>query len=523
MLGLRANDCRSGDVLAEEQAQAARKEDVLNALSQIATKFRTRIGESLASVQGHNTPLPDATTPSLEALEAYSAALKVELATSSLAAVPLLKRAIAIDPQFAMAHAMLGLDYSSLGESVLSLESTAKAYELRNRASDRERFFITVNYDRQVTGNLQKAHETLELWAETYPRDRDAHGLLSGFVSQGTARYEQAVQEALKAIAIDPDFTYGYVNVGFSSFYSDRPGQAEAALQRASQRKLEIPESVLLRYYLACLKGDTAGMDREAAEAKGKPAADDWMAHSQALVLARSGRLQLAREMSRRAVDLAQAEGQRERAAMYEAAAAVWEAFFGNASAAEQGAKAALELSQGHDVQYSAAFAFALAGDFSRSQALADDLDKNFPEDTSVRFNYLPTLHALYAVNHGEPAKAIDELQIAVPYELAVCSLDFNFFFGQFYPVYVRGEAYLAEHKGAEAAAEFQKILDHHGLLFGDPITAMARWQLGRAYAMSGDKNNAKSAYADFFSLWKDADPGVPILKQVKAEYTKLQ
>ena len=244
VLGLRAKTCDSGEVLTEEQVQAARKEDVLNALSQIASKFRTRVGESLATVEKHNTPLAEATTPSLEALKAYSTAIKVEFTTGAVTAVPVLKRAVEIDPKFALAYAHLGLMYSDFGESVLSMESTSKAYQLRDRASDRERFFITAMYDRQVTGNLEKAHQTLELWAQTYPRDVLPHGLLSGFASQGLGQYEKSIEEAQKALAIDPDLTPAYLNLGYSYFYLDRLGDAENTLQRASERKMEIPESV---------------------------------------------------------------------------------------------------------------------------------------------------------------------------------------------------------------------------------------------------------------------------------------
>ena len=264
-------------------------------------------------------------------------------------------------------------------------------------------------------------------------------------------------------------------------------------------------------------------MDRVAALARGKPGVEDWMLHAEALVEARSGRVQAASRMSRRALDMAQQAGQRERAATYQAAEAVWEAFFGNALAARQSATAALQLSNGRDVEYGAAFALALAGDLSRAQSLADDLERRFPEDTSVQFNYLPALRALLALNHGEPAKAIDLLQVAVPYELAVPAVDFNAFFGGLYPVYVRGLAYLAAHQGAEAAAEFQKILDHRGIVISDPVGALAHLQMGRAYAMAGDTAKAKAAYQDFLKLWKDADPDIAILKDAKAEYAKLQ
>jgi tetratricopeptide (TPR) repeat protein len=524
VLGLRAKNCRTGDILDEEQVQAAKKEDVLNALSQIASKFRTRVGESLTTIEKHDTPLPEATTPSLEALKAYSTAhQRVSFSTGAVAALPVLKRAIEIDPKFTMAHALLGLTYSAIGESVLSAESTSKAYELRDRASDRERFFITANYDREVTRNLERAKQTCELWAQTYPRDPDAPALLSGFISQGAGNYENSIEEARKAIKLDPGHSFAYVNLAYSYFYLDRLEKAEDTIQRASERKLEIPEFLVLRYYIAFLKGDRAGMEREVALSRGKSGAEDWIAHSEALVLARSGQLQLARSMSRHAVDLAQKAGNRERAATYEAGTAVWNAFFGNTAEARQSAMEALELSKGRDVKYAAAFALGLSGDASRSQALANDLERRFPEDTSVRFSYLPALRGVFALNHSKPSNAIEALQIAVPYELAIPGIAFFGFFGSLYPVYVRGEAFLAARKGTKAAAEFQKLLDHRGIVVSDPVGALARLQLGRAFALSGDKAKAKTAYQDFFTLWKDADPDIPILKQAKAEYARLQ
>ena len=522
VLGLRAKNCRTGDVLDEEQVQAARKEDVLNALSQMASGFRTRVGESLATVKEHETPLAEATTSSLEALKAYSAGRRVIFSKGIAAAVPLFKRAVEIDPQFALAQAQLGLAYSALGESVLSMESTRKAYQLRDRASDREKFFITAMYDREVTGNLEKARETLELWTQTYPRDSDPHGLLSGFSTQGTGRYEQSIEEAKKAIALDPDYAPAYVNLAYSYFYLGCSEEAEKVLQSASERHLEMDELLLLQYYMAFFKDDKPGMEREAARAQGKPGAEDWMVHSEALVLAYSGRLQQARTMSRHAVDLALQAGQRERAATYETGAAVYEGFFGNAPEARRKAKAALELSKGRGVEFAGAFALALSGDSTQVQALANDLEKRFPEDTSVRFVYLPALSGLLALNHDEPSKAIERLEVAVPNELAQTGIAFFAFFGNLYPAYVRGEAYLAARQGAEAAAEFQKILDHRGIIFSDPAAAMARLQIGRAWALAGDKAKAKTAYQDFLTLWKDTDPDIPIFKQAQAEYARL-
>ena len=523
VLGFRARNCGSGDVLDEEQAQAARKEDSLNALSQIANKFRTRAGESLATIQQHQTPLVEATTPSLEALKAYSTGVKVAFSDSFLSAVPHLKRAIELDPKFAAAYAQLGLLYSDIGESVLATENTNKAYQLRDRASDPEKFFITVIYDRQVTRNLDKARQTCELWAQTYPRDPSAHGLLAGLISQGSGKYQESIEEAEKALSLDPDFTPGYLNLAYSYFWLDRPGDAQNVLQRAAERQIEMPELLLLRYDIAFLGIDKAEMDREVALAQGKPESEDWLANSQALVLARSGHLLQANQMSRHAFLLAERTDRRETAATYETAPALWQAFFGNLSQARRSAMAALELSKGRDVEFGAAFALALAGDSVRAQALTNDLDQRFPEDTSVRFNYLPALRGLLALKRGEPSRAVEELQVAIPNESAVPGITFFASFGAFYPAYVRGEAYLASHKGGEAAAEFERILDHRGIVFGDPIGALAHLQLGRALVLSGEKTRAKAAYQDFLTLWKDADPDIPVLKQAKAEYAKLQ
>ena len=417
----------------------------------------------------------------------------------------------------------MGLMYSNIGESVLAVENTSTAYQLRDRASDRERFFITTLYDRQVTGNLEKEQQTLRLWAQTYPRDRDAHGLQSGFASVGSGQYLKTIEEANLALEIDPDFSHGYANIASAYFYLDRLTDTEKAIHNASEHKRETPDLLLLRYHVACLKGDTAGMDRAVALANGKPGVKDWMLHSQALVAALSGRLQAARTMSRDAQDLARQAGQKETAATYEAGQAVWEGLYGNTLAARRSAMAALELSHGRDVEYGAAFALALAGDWPRSQSLAGDLAKRFPEDTSVQFNYLPALRALFALSHHDARKALEVLQVVVPYELAVPAIDFNEFFGGLYPVYVRGQAYLAANQSSEAALEFQKILDHRGIVAGDPISAVARLQLGRAYARAGDQTKAKSAYQDLMMVWKDADPDIPLLKEAKSEYAKLE
>ena len=523
VLWLSAKSCTTGAVIDEEQASADRKEDVLNSLSRIASQFRKKAGESLAAIEKHSTPLEEATTSSLEALEAYTAGHNANYTKGPESAIPHFKRAIAIDRQFAMAHGMLGFMYTNLGETDMGAVSTRRAYQLRDRASEREKFFISFLYDRQVTGNLKKGQQTLESWAQTYPRDGLPLGLLAGWVTIGSGEYEKGIQAAQKAIGLDPDNPYGYVSLAIHNIRLDRFVEAGSALQRATQGKLENPEFLVDRYYLAFFKGDRAGMEREVTLAGGNPGAEDLLSGQQALVLARSGHIEHAAMMWQRAITLAQQIGHGEKAALYETSAAVCEAHFGNAAAAKRRALAALKIARGRDVEYAAAFALALSGDSSAAQTLADDLGKRFPEDTPVQFEYLPTLGALFALARNDPSNAIELLHPALAYDYAVPGTAFTAKYGGLYPAYVRGKAYLASRQGAEAAAEFQKILDHRGVVGADPIGALAHLPLGRAFALSGDKTKAKAAYQDFLALWKDADPGIPILAQAKAEYARLR
>jgi tetratricopeptide (TPR) repeat protein len=381
-------------------------------------------------------------------------------------------------------------------------------------------------YDRQVTGNLEKAYETLELWQQTYPRgDPNPLGLLGGISTHGTGRFERAIEASQEIIAAAPDVHIGYGNLASSLFFVDRFPEAESALQRAYEHKLEPGNDLVMRYNIALLKGDNDQMDRVVARAKGKPLAEHRVAHAEALALARSGRLRAARLSSSRAVNLVlqEGEGTRELAATYQAARAVWETLCGNAAEGQSAAIGALELSEGRDVQYAAGLALALSGRSSRSKTLSDDLEKRFPEDTFVKFTYAPVLRALAALGRGKPADAVERLEIARRYELAANGLNFSFYLGGLHSAYVRGEALLAGRRYAEAAAEFQNILDHRGIVGLDPIGALAHLQLGRVYRLSGDNAKAKGAYDAFLALWKDAEPDIRILKQAKAEYARLR
>jgi tetratricopeptide (TPR) repeat protein len=442
-------------------------------------------------------------------------------ASGGSAAIPHLQQAIAIDPQFAMAHAELGFRSWDMGQTALGAEEVRIAYGLRDRVSGREQLYIRMLYDREVTGNLQKELQTLESWAQTYPRDSAPRGIMAGWVAFGTGNYDRGVQASQESIRLDPDIPFSYGSLAGHNLFLDRYTQSAEALHLAAERKLEIPQYLVGRYYLAFLKGDQPGMEREIARAPAEKA-EGWMSHNQALVLAHAGRMQQARTMWERAIALAQQAGTPEIAALYEVAQAVCEAHFANGAAAKKRARAALELAKNRDVEYAAAFALALSGDLSESQRLAADLEQRFPEDTPVQFEYLPTLHALSALAHGAPSDAVEQLQRAVPYDLAMPGTAFYAKFGGLYPAYVRGEAFLAAGRGQEAAAEFQKVLNHRGIVLADPVDALARLQLGRAYVISGDIPKAKSACQDFLSLWKDADADLPVLKQARADCAKL-
>jgi len=516
VIGLKAVNCNSGDVLAEAQEQAAGKELVLKALDNAAVSLRGKLGESLSSVQKYATPLDEATTPSLEALQAYTLAVKaLAERDDNPATVSWAQRAVHLDPNFAIAYSLLGVGLHNLGELNLAAENTRKAYELRERVSEREKFNIEAGYYNFATGDLEKTRQSCELWAQTYPRDDVPHVILSGLYFV-IGQYDKGLVEAREALRLNPSSGNNHENLGFSYFFLDRLDEAQHTIEEAWAKKLDTPFLHLLEYNLAFLKNDAPGMAQQIAWATGKRGMEDVFLSTQADTAAYSGQLGRAEELSRHAIASAQNAGERETAEAYETAAALREALFGYPADARKRATAALQLSKGLDVEYQAALALALIGDTARVQALATDLSKQYPEDTIVQFKKMPTLNAQLALNRKEPLKAIEALQSATPYELGIMGTGTGL-----YPIYVRGEACLAAREGSKAGGEFQKIIDHRSIAL-NPLGALARLGLARAYALEGDTVKAKAAYQDFLTLWKDADPDIPILKAAKAEYAKL-
>lgn len=525
-LSLCARHCLTGDVLHQEQARAARQEEVFKTLAQMAKRFGTRAGESLPSMQEEPSLPTEATTSSQEAWRSYSAAMKgFQARAQSTESLSLLRRATEIDPAFAMAHAYLGRLHSDLGEPETGALDIAKAYELRESVSDRENYFITFSYHRQVTRNLELGRQTLESWKQKYPSDLVPHGFLSGFASAGLGHYDQAVEEGLKAIELDPDFSIGYENVAWAYVYSNRPSEAEALLRKAAERHIEVIQFSLVRYAIAFLGSDTAAMEREATQRQATGRTQGSFEHQEALTCAYQGRLKEAARLSDRAVSLARQGGLLERAAQFAGARAAWNALFENRREAQRSAEAALSLCRSRDADYGPAFALALLEDSAQAHEIKTNLETRYPQDTSVQFSYLPALRALEALSRGDAAKALEMTHAAASYDLAVPGTAFftGAFFGALYPVYVRGLAYSRLGRHSEAAAEFQTILDHSGLVGNDPIGSMARLQLARALSASGNRAESAAAYADLLILWKDADPDIPVSSQAKAEYAELQ
>ncbi|MGO9255897.1 MAG: tetratricopeptide repeat protein, partial [Bryobacteraceae bacterium] len=518
VIGLKAVNCNTGDMLAQAQEQAAGKEAVLKALDNAAVSMRSKLGESRSSLQKYDTPVEEATTPSLEALKAYSLGMKTKAAKGHTAALPFFKRAVDLDPNFAMACAQMSLMYHDLNEIAGAAENARKAYALREKVSERERFDIEGNYYLAATGELEKATQTFELWQQTYPRD-DAPYRHLGFVSNALGNWEKALEELREALRLAPNNVTNYLNLGVAYTTLNRLDEADAVYKQAEERKLENEQLLQSRYWLAFLKGDAAQMAQLVSAAMGKPGAEDLMLATQADTESWYGKLKNAHELTQRAMNSAQRNDAKEAAAAYQAAAALREVESGNREQARAEAHAAVKLAPNRDVRATAALALARAGDTAGAERLAAELDKTFPLDTLVERYWLPTIRAGLALERKDPHRAIELLKVASTIELSEPS-QFTIFLC---PVYVRGEAWLILHDGNRAAAEFQKFIDHRGVVMNFPWGALARLGLARAYALQGDTARARAAYQDFLTLWKDADPDIPILKEAQAEYAKLR
>jgi eukaryotic-like serine/threonine-protein kinase len=515
VLGLNAVGCSTGDTLAEEQEQAATKPDVLKALDRAASGLRTKLGETLASVQKFDVPV-EATTPSLEALKAYSMGITTGRTKGDAEAIPFMKRALELDPNFAMADVGLGVEYSNLGQASLAAAYAKKAYDLRDHVSDRERYRISAFYFQYVTGELEKATEAYELWAKTYPRDMVPHGNL-GFIYSTLGQYDKAAAETEEGQRIEAGLV-GYGNLAGTYTNLGRLDDARSILEQAKAKGFDGLVIRQDRYSLAFLSGDPAEMAGDVAWGAGRPGEEDAMLSLQSDTEAYYGRLTRARDFSRRAVDSAVRADSKETGAIWEANGALREAEFGNSAVAKQKIDAALALAPGRDVKVLAAMTLARAGETARARTVLDQLEKSESTNTLLKLYWFPTIEAAIETSEGKGSEAVITLEAAAPYDLGgpppISGL---------YPVYVRGQAYLATHNGGAAAGEFQKIIDHRDIVVNLPLGALAHLQLGRAYATSGDTAKAKAAYQDFFNVWQAADPDIPVLKDAKAEFAKLQ
>lgn len=516
LIVITATACSTGDSLAKEQSEATHKEDVLNALSRASSKLRVRLGESLPSVQKFDVPL-EATTSSLEALRNYSMGVRIKHEKGLAPSIPFMKRAIELDPNFPLAYSELAITYVDLQQPSLALEYATKAYELRDRVTERERLIICALYFNAM-GDLEKEAQTYELWTASYPRNPAPYANLGGnYAIMG--QYDKALPKFQQALRLAPDNVVNYSNLAVIYLNLNRLDEADAVLAQALTRKLDDGGLRAYMYLLAFLRGDVAHMEQQVAWATGKPGDEDLLLSMQSDTEAYNGLLRRARDFSDRAVNSALRAESRETAALWQANAGLREAELGNAESARKRVTAALALSTGRDVKIAAALALASIGDTARAQALAEKLEKDYSTHTMLKLYWLPTIKATIELKKGNSSRALAYLQSTSPYELGQAGMFINFL----YPVYVRGQSYLAARNGTAAVAEFRKMLDHRGIVQNFITGQIARLQIGRAYCMSGETAKAKAAYEDFFSLWKQADPDIPIYQQAKAEYAKLQ
>ena len=522
VIGLRAVDCESGESVAQEQETAVSKEAVLKTLDSAASKIREKLGESLASIEKFNTPLEQITTPSLQALKMCSVGFRTMNTKSQAEAIPFFQHALELDPNFAAAYVGLGTTYSNMGESGLAIQYIRKAYEIpKERVSPRERYYISAHYYDTVTGELEKAEKTYKLWAQDFPRDYGAHVNL-GYVHGLLGENDKALAEDLETTRVNPDLGIAWANLIQIYTQLGRLNDAKTAYQQAVTRKLDGDSAHLNRYAVAFLEGDAAEMQRQLTWGTGKAGVEDFFFSYESDMDAYSGRLRKARGATQQAIDSARRNDEKETAAQWQLNGAIREAEFGNSERARNEVASAQTLASARDLKIMSALALARSGDSTQAGKIADELEKENPLNIMILSYWLPTIRASLEINYTNPSKAVEMLEVSRRYELASPSPAAEF--GSFlYPAYVRGEAFLLLHRGADAAAEFQKFLDHRDIAADCPLAGLAHLQLGRAYAMGGDTARAKNAYKDFLTLWKDADLDIPILKEAKAEYAKLQ
>jgi len=519
LLTLKAVNCVSGKSLVSTEAQASDKNHVLDALGKSASEIRNKLGESLSTVQKFDTPLEQATTTSLEALKAYSAAQKTWREKGDAAAIPFYRRTVELDPNFAMAYSGLAVSYTNLGQATLATENTRKAYDLRERVSEREKYRISAFYYVGVTGETEKSNQVYEVWKQSYPRDY-VPPLDLGNAYMILGQWEKALSEAREALRLQPYSAVVTSNLGWIQLALNHAEEARTTIEQALARNLDAYYLRLALYQAAFLRADRETMQQQMAWAAGRPGEEDWLLSAQSDTEAYFGRLTKAREFSQRAVDSARHADAKETAALWQANAAMRQAEFTNPTSARRSALDALALAHGRDVRAVSALALAQAGDAFQAQKLAESLNRDFPLHTVVQGYWLPSIRAAIELNAKNVNRALEILKSAAPYELGQ-SQPFNV--GMMYPVYLRGQSYLLARQGKEAAEEFQKIIDYRGIVLNFPLGALAHLGLARAYALQGDTAKARAAYQDFLTLWKDADPDIPILIAAKSEYARMK
>jgi serine/threonine protein kinase len=522
VIGLDAINCRTGDSLAQAQHQAQHKEDVLQVLGSASSTLRGKLGESLNSVQKFDVPLPHATTSSLEALKAYSMGNMAIRQGGVNGGLPYFRRAIELDPNFAQVYSSLGIAYGAdLQEPATAAEYFRKAYDLRDRVSEAEKFQITAGYFAFGPGDLDKAIQTARQWAPAFPRNPVPFAYIAVWESY-RGNYDEALKQALESLRLAPNDPANYVNVMDAYIAVSRLDEAKAIGHKALDAR---QEGQFLRddlYLLAFLEGDTAEMQRQVQATVGRAGIEDILLSAESDTAGFYGRLQKARELSGRASQSALRAEEKETAALWMMDSALREAEFGNRAEAQQQIKNGLAIASSRDVQTLAALAYACLGDQTRARSMADSLQKQYPENTMLNRYWLPVIRAYSDLRAGQTAQSVSLVREVAPYDLAFPLPQYSEG-GTLYPVYIRGQAYLALHQGKEAAAEFQKFVDHRTIVANYPLSSLARLGLARSYALQGDSAKSRAAYQDFFAVWKDADPDIPILKQAKAEYARLQ